>query len=104
MSAMHDDLNTPRALSVIWKTVDSEYPTDAKAETILKMDKVLGLGISEFVGKPVTVPSDIAALLSKRKEARHNKDWAESDRIRDEIQARGWSIEDSAGGQNVFPA
>ncbi|MEO5927420.1 MAG: cysteine--tRNA ligase [Patescibacteria group bacterium] len=104
MAAMHDDLNTPRALSIVWKTVDSDYSTDAKAETILKMDRVLGLGLSDAVGKPVLVPADVKALMDERQIARDGKDWAESDRLRDEIAERGWVIEDGAEGQKANPA
>lgn len=103
-AAMHDDLNTPRALSVVWKTVDSEYATDAKAETILKMDRVLGLGLAEVVGKPVEIPADITALMEERRIARESKDWGESDRLRDEIASRGWVVEDTADGQKANPA
>lgn len=102
--AMHDDLNTPRALSVVWKTVDSEYSTDAKAETILKMDQVLGLGLEGIVSTPVEVPGDITALIERRQIARDSKDWAESDRLRDEIAERGWVLEDTADGQKANPA
>lgn len=101
--AMDDDLNTPRALAVLWKTVDSEYPTEAKAETILTMDKVLGLGLEAYVAKPVVVPEEIQALLDDRAMARKEKNWKEGDRLREEMLQRGWSVEDTAGGQVAEP-
>lgn len=101
--AMADDLNTPRALAVLWKTVDSDYPTEAKAETLLVMDRVLGLGLEAYVSKPVAIPADIRALMDERSEARRQKNWEESDRLRDEIARRGWTVEDTAEGQKAEP-
>lgn len=103
MQAVHDDLNIPKALSIVWKTVDSGYPTDAKAETLLNMDKILGLGLEGYVSKPISVPEDIRALLDERQHAREDKNWSESDRLRVEIMTRGWSIEDTSEGQKAFP-
>lgn len=103
MSAINDDLNTPRALAILWKTVDSENLTEEKAETLLKMDKVLGLGLVDYISKPIEVPAEIQTLLNRRAEARANKNWSESDRLRIEILTRGWSVEDTADGQRAFP-
>lgn len=99
--AIRDDLNTPRAMAVLWKTMDSENPTEAKAETILKMDAVLGLGLKNYVANPLEIPEEIQALLDQRKKAREEENWAESDRLRVEITSRGWSIEDTNEGQKA---
>ncbi|MFA5935251.1 MAG: cysteine--tRNA ligase [Patescibacteria group bacterium] len=103
LSAMHDDLNTPRALAVLWKLVDSDESTDAKSETILLMDRILGLGLTDAVAKPSTVPEDVLWLMEERKKAREEGSWAESDRLRDEILSRGWMIEDTKEGQKAYP-
>jgi cysteinyl-tRNA synthetase len=44
------------------------------------------------------VDDDSAALVSARDEARSRKEWAEADRLRDELVTRGWTVEDSAAG------
>ncbi|MFH1078446.1 MAG: cysteine--tRNA ligase [Patescibacteria group bacterium] len=103
LAAMDDDLNTPRALAILWKTVDSDHPSEAKAETLLMMDKVLGLGLADVIAKPTAIPEDIQALLNERKAARDASDWKESDRLRDEIANRGWTVEDTAAGQKATP-
>jgi cysteinyl-tRNA synthetase len=41
---------------------------------------------------------DIENLIRRRAEARKSKQWAEADRIRDELQAAGIALEDGAGG------
>ena len=64
------------------------------------MDSVLGV---VFFGKAAKadVPAEIQALLDRRAEARKAKNWAESDRLRDEIAAAGWLVKDSKDGQTV---
>ena len=42
--------------------------------------------------------NEIEALIEARNQAKSNKDWAESDRIRDELKAQGVVLEDSASG------
>ena len=64
-----------------------------------RMDEVLGV---IFFGKAekADIPAEIQALLDKRAEARAAKNWAESDRLRDEIAAAGWVVKDSKAGQS----
>ena len=64
------------------------------------MDSVLGV---IFFGKAAKaeVPAAVQALLDQRAEARKAKNWAESDRLRDEIAAAGWLVKDSKDGQSV---
>lgn len=102
-AALNEDLNTSQALAILWKTVDSDYPTSAKAETLLAMDKILGFGLDKYISVPVEIPDDIEALIAEREIARKEKDWAESDRLRDEIVNRGWTVEDTEEGQRAIP-
>jgi len=103
LSAMNDDLNTPKALAVVWKLLDSESTTQDKGTTLLMMDKILGLSLDEYVGKKIEVPEDIQALLDERAKARNEKNWGESDKLREEIENRGWTVEDTKEGQKALP-
>ena len=47
--------------------------------------------------------AEILALLSAREQARAARNWQESDRLRDEIERRGWRVQDTGGGQRVEP-
>ena len=47
------------------------------------------------------IPGEIIELAEKRQKARENKDWAESDRIRDEIVTKGFSIKDTKNGYEL---
>ena len=68
-----------------------------------KMDEVLGVIFFENEKKAVEIPAEIQALLDQRAEARKAKNWAESDRLRDEIAAKGWAVKDSKDGQTCTP-
>jgi cysteinyl-tRNA synthetase len=102
-AAINDDLNTPRALSVVWKTIDADIPADHKSATLRAIDAVLGLGLEQRIGTPLVIPEDINALLRERENARVAKDWNASDRLRDEILTRGWTVEDTKNGQRAYP-
>jgi cysteinyl-tRNA synthetase len=110
--AVNDDLNLPEAFAAVFtlvREVNSALHTDtlssAEAAAVLalfrRFDTVLGL--IDF-GRTVqcdVVPDEIQALVDARATARMEKNWAESDRIRDELSALGWSIRDSKEGQKV---
>jgi cysteinyl-tRNA synthetase len=97
---INDDLNTPRALSLLWDVMKDENmsPADKKA-TILDFDKVLGLGF-EFI-KEEKVPDEVIALLKERESARKNKDFKLSDELREKINGLGFDVKDVEGGQKV---
>ena len=109
-AAVNDDLNVPKAFAALFELVRNSNawmqgaPQSAQAAAVLdvfrRMDSVLGV---IFFGKAekADVPVEIQALLDQRAEARRSKNWAESDRIRDEIAAAGWIVKDSKDGQSV---
>ena len=59
---------------------------------------MLGLRLREESKREEVLPSEIQQLVNARDEARKAKNWAESDRLRNEIQGRGYKVEDSASG------
>jgi cysteinyl-tRNA synthetase len=97
---IEDDLDTPRTLSLLWDLIKDENisPADKKA-TILDFDKVLGLGFENL--KEEMVPEEIIKLAEEREQARANKDWKESDRIRGITGEAGYSIEDTPSGYKI---
>ena len=101
--ALSDDLNTSKALSVMWEVLGSSVSDEEKSAALLDMDSVLGLGLDEIIGQPVSVPGDITALAEERELARQNKDWKKSDELRDAIKAKGWSVEDKKEGYLLTP-
>jgi len=105
LEAINEDINTPQALAVMWNMVgDASLASSAKARSLLKFDRVLGLRLEEAVGKKREVPADVRELARLREQARADKNWAESDRLRDEIAARGFRMEDAPSGCKISAA
>ena len=95
---LNDDLNVPRALAVAWETLRGELPPAVKHATLLAFDRVFALGLSTWEPKVEIIPDEVRALADARGTARKAKNWAEADRLRGELHAAGWEMEDSAGG------
>jgi cysteinyl-tRNA synthetase len=105
MNILSDNLDTPRALALIWGMVkdDSLSPAE-KYATLMHCDTVLGLDMynnSRIQPKATSLPKEIEQLREQREQARTNKDWKESDRLRDEIQSKGFIVKDTDQGQEI---
>lgn len=104
LSAINDDLNIPQALAITQDLLRSDLAPSIKLATVLDFDKVLGLGLAdakEFVVNEIAfseLPDEVQALALARETARKNKDFKESDRLRDEIKSRGFAVEDTKDG------
>jgi len=96
--AMDDDLNTPKALQVLWKLLRDEK-AKGKINTIREIDKVLGLDLLKK--EKIKIPAEVSKLVKERDEARKNKEWEKSDSLRDKIKKLGYSVEDTSGGSVV---
>lgn len=101
LSVLNNDLNTPEALAVLWELVKSKETPRRKAAAALWFDRVLGLGLEKYLGKPVEIPDDIKKLLDLREVARHAKDFERADELRRNIESRGFLIEDTPTGVKV---
>ena len=99
--AINDDLNMPLAIGVVWEVVRNEKKSPKLAKLLLKFDEVLGLKIDEEDKKQEDIPEEILNLIEERKQARENKNWEESDRLRDLINSKGYNIKDTKDGTEV---
>ncbi len=97
-----DDLNTPEALAVVWEMVrDTEVKEDEKYATIQYLDKeILALGLQESIIE--SIPKEILALSELRSKAKIEKNFAEADRIREEIERGGYTLKDTANGTKIL--
>jgi cysteinyl-tRNA synthetase len=102
--AMDDDFDTPAAIAVLQTlrrdantALDEQRLDDAArlVATVRSLAGALGLVLSDAEDD---LDSDVAELIRQRDEARRNKDWEGSDRIRDELLARGIQLEDTPNG------
>lgn len=98
--AINDDLNMPVAMSVVWDVIRNPIKSKKLAKLLLKFDEVLGLEIDK-INQDEEVPTEVLNLLEQRKIAREKKDWAESDRLRDEIIKLGYKVKDSKEGTSI---
>jgi cysteinyl-tRNA synthetase len=96
--AMDDDLNTPKALQVIWKLVRDEK-AKGKIQTIKKIEEIFGFDL--FKKEKVSIPNDIKKIVKAREEARKDKDWTKSDELRDKIKSLGYGVDDTGEGTKV---
>ncbi len=97
---LEDDLDTPKALTVLWDVLKNENISNAdKKATVLDFDKVLGLGF-ENAKKELDekiqeiIPEEIIKLAEERELARKNKDFPKSDDLRKELIDLGYEIKD----------
>ena len=90
--ALDDDFNTPRALAVLFRA-----PPEAR-DTVAEVLDVLGLA---GLARSESAPPEAVELAEARSAARERRDFAESDRLRDEIAALGWDVRDAAGGYEL---
>ena len=106
---MDHDLDTPGAVDLMFRQVreantalDDGDPAAAAvaAVTVREIASALGLELQDTTD---AVPAEIQALVERRREARTGKDFALADKIRDELTAAGWTVEDGADGAVVRP-
>ncbi len=96
-----DDLNGPRALAVAWEVArNRELSPSERRGLLFDYDEFLGLDLARALPRSAVQERDprIEALLARREEARLARDFAEADRIRDELVGEGVSIEDTPAG------
>ncbi len=104
-STLADDFNTPAALAVVAEWVSEANRADEKVgrDGLEGMLAVLGLEtlLAADLDGP---PAEVLELARTRARAREERDWAESDRLRDLIAAAGWVVRDAADGPELVRA
>ena len=105
LEALCDDLNTPRALSVLWTVLRSAAASPEEKRALVRFaDPLLGLDLyGGAEAAPPVVPEAVQALAEQRWQARQNRDFAEADRLRDELTAQGYSVRDGKEGFALLP-
>lgn len=93
--AMDDDLNTPRALQVLWKLARDKN-AEGKIGTIEKIDEVLGLKL--FKKDEIKIPKDVLKMVDEREKFRKEKNWKKADELRNKIMEKGFEVLDGKNG------
>ncbi len=106
--AINDDLNIPKALGVVWGAARRAEKSNGIYELMKKFDEVLAIDITREPEKPAEdeyVPdAETQALIDARTAAKKAKNWAEADRIRDELAAKGIKLIDTPQGVKAVKA
>ncbi len=116
-AAMDDDVHTPSAIAALWDVQRAanaalDSPADsplgsAAARHALKVFETMGQVLTLF-DRPVATddgpPAELVTLLQEREAARAAKDWGTADRLRDELTAAGWRIQDTPDGPRLEKA
>jgi cysteinyl-tRNA synthetase len=103
--ALADDFNTPAALAAAFDWVREANRSDSVTgdADLRDMLGVLGLENLLDVGA-VQAPAEVVELRDARERARTERDYAEADRLREEIRAHGWEVRDGPDGPELLPA
>lgn len=108
--ALQNDLNTPDALGRVFTAMKS-IPADALSADEAGREltgfhfviEALGLELPSTGGPVEEAPAEVVKLAAERWAAKQAKNWADSDRLRDEITAAGWDIKDTKEGYTLCP-
>lgn len=100
--AIFDDLNMPGAMAAFFSMAkDTSLSPADKLKFAFEVDEVLGLELKAQLDKSESLPADIQSLVEARDQARKDKQWAESDRIKNELIAKGYRVNDTPQGTKV---
>jgi cysteinyl-tRNA synthetase len=102
--ALAEDFNTARALPALyeWIGAANKLPEGTGDSHLREMLGVLG--IESLLSDEEGPPAEAVELAERRGEAREAKDWAEADRLRDELRDLGWEVRDGPQGPELVRA
>lgn len=97
-AALDDDLNTAKALAVFYEALEVARTDEETMYVVDEFDKVLGLNLASLGVARYNSKSEMrdkySELVAVREKYRAEKNWAEADKIRDELVALGVEIKD----------
>ncbi len=103
--ALNNDLNTSLAITALYDVLKADTNDATKRALIADFDQVLGLDLlkkalekNQQEQAPAEDAEQIEALIAARAQAKREKNWAEADRIRDELKAMGIQLTDTPQG------
>lgn len=103
-----NDLAMSEALALVWEVVKDEALSETeKVALVMDFDQVLGLRLDDrlqMTDDREELPEEIKELIAKREQLRQAKQFAEADAVRQEIEAKGYIVEDKSSGVEVKPS
>ncbi len=102
LDAVSQDLNIPKAVSIMWDMLGSDLKDDVKAATLFKMDQVLGLRIAENAKRLTQIPPSVMKMVVEREKLRKQKKFTQADHLRNRIENFGYEVKDEEGKTKVL--
>jgi cysteinyl-tRNA synthetase len=96
-AAISNDLDLPSAMALVAELTRAPVPPPVKGALLRSWDRVLGLDLDRMPAQ--SLPDGVSQLLESREKARAAKDFATSDRLRDELARAGVTVTDTPTGQ-----
>jgi cysteinyl-tRNA synthetase len=95
MAAVNDDLNTSKAMAVVWEMLKSSIPNEDKYDLAMTFDEILGLGLG-LAPKTQELTEEIKSLIKEREDLRTQGKFDEADIIREKLEKIGYQVKDKA--------
>lgn len=109
-NSLNDDLNTPEALGHVFSSIKQISTTSLSKKEAIDIRKsfhfilmAMGITLPVQIKEAINIPENIKILAEKRWQARVSRDWATSDKLRDELTNMGWSIKDNKNDYELTP-
>jgi len=106
-----DDIDTPGAIAILWDMLkDDSLDDKTKCGTLMAMDEVLDIGLSEDIYDGVRslgvigvdeLSEEVQTLIDRREAARIARNWEEADALRDAIKLKGYELDDTTHGTKI---
>ncbi|MBQ8522651.1 MAG: cysteine--tRNA ligase [Clostridia bacterium] len=100
-SALEDDLNTSRAITILYDVLKANISDENKLYLIKEFDKVLGLNLLKSEVVADDIPQEVKDMAEARWNAKLNKNWTVADELRNKITTLGYQILDSKDGYTI---
>jgi cysteinyl-tRNA synthetase len=102
--ALRNDFNTPEALAALYGWIREANRSEEAVGDSHLVEMLDVLGLTGLLTRSPSAPPEALARLEEREAARARKDWAEADRLRDDLRAMGWEVRDGPDGPELVPA
>jgi len=100
LNSINDDLNTPRALGILWQLIEDQKIADQeKYRLILDFDRIFALNLKKI--KTIRIPEKIKELVKRREKFRKEGKFKQADEIREKIKSLGYFLEDTEEGTKI---
>ena len=116
LAEVEQDLNMPRAMSVVWNMLRSnEQSPTSRVRLLLDWDRILGFDLKNYLRSEeprkkadpevylAKVPSTVAVQVRERERLRAHRDYARADQVRQVLSAEGFALRDTVPGTLVLP-